>query len=678
MAFLNTKSLRFASVLIILFVTMVFFSGDFSFASESSNEPNADSPKTEYKELKPVDIGVDDFRLASDDNYYQSEVIEADFEFNAVGFVWNQPEENLYQVKVRTGTSSEELGSWVELSLLGEGKDGSDQVGTDLYFPDQLSRYFQYRVGLVLGSQLELDQFKVAYLNSGGGDFSIQGVEGPGIVSRGGWGCDENLMNWTPEYSTTRKIKKVITHHTAGPNNPSNPKATIRGIYYYHAVTLGWGDIGYNFLVDQYGNIYKGRRGGDSVIGGHARGYNGHTDDGGSSLGIAVLGTFNSIAPTSAARRAIEEVTAWKAALHGFSPNSLRSWEGKTTYGLAGHRDYNSTGCPGNAFYNRLPTMRAKAQGKIKNYTRYSPAMRTYGSNLYQVTRGFSNYGVYTRAFNGSTWSGWNSNGKTLGNVSIATFGSDLYQAVRGFSGNDVCTRSFNGTSWSSWSSNGRTAGDVSMVEFNGKLYQAVKGLSNKNVYTRSSSNGTSWSSWSSNGRTAGDVSMVVFDNKLYQAVKGLSSGNVYTRSSSNGTSWSSWSSNGRTAGDVSMAVFDSKLYQAVRGNSNSKVYTRSFNGSSWSGWQKNGKTAGDVSMVEFNGKLYQAVRGLTSSKIYTRSFNGSSWSGWSKSGKTRSNLVAMEVLGSKLYQAVLGYSTTNVYTRSSSDGISWSSWKAS
>ncbi|MEV0089506.1 hypothetical protein AB0H93_42265, partial [Saccharopolyspora sp. NPDC050642] len=38
--------------------------------------------------------------------------------------------------------------------------------------------------------------------------------------------------------------------------------ALVRGIYYYHSVTNGWGDIGYNALVDKCGTIFEGRTGG--------------------------------------------------------------------------------------------------------------------------------------------------------------------------------------------------------------------------------------------------------------------------------------------------------------------------------------------------------------------------------------------------------------------------------
>jgi hypothetical protein len=57
-------------------------------------------------------------------------------------------------------------------------------------------------------------------------------------------------------------------------NQKADPAATMRAIYYYHAVTQGWGDIGYNFLVDWHGNVYEGRYGGTNVVGGHSLQYN--------------------------------------------------------------------------------------------------------------------------------------------------------------------------------------------------------------------------------------------------------------------------------------------------------------------------------------------------------------------------------------------------------------------
>ena len=55
----------------------------------------------------------------------------------------------------------------------------------------------------------------------------------------------------------------------------------------------GWNDIGYNFLVDPFGQIFEGRGGGmtRNVIGAHAEGFNT------GSVGVAVLGSYGSTAP---------------------------------------------------------------------------------------------------------------------------------------------------------------------------------------------------------------------------------------------------------------------------------------------------------------------------------------------------------------------------------------------
>ena len=63
----------------------------------------------------------------------------------------------------------------------------------------------------------------------------------------------------------------------------------MRSIYAYHTQTRGWGDIGYNFIVDKFGRIFEGRYGGltSTVIGAHAGGFN--TD----TFGVSMLGNYD-------------------------------------------------------------------------------------------------------------------------------------------------------------------------------------------------------------------------------------------------------------------------------------------------------------------------------------------------------------------------------------------------
>lgn len=183
---------------------------------------------------------------------------------------------------------------------------------------------------------------------------------GPNIISRAQWGADEALMTWPPEYAAP--IQKIVFHHTAGGLGGSDPASVIRGIYYYHAVTRGWGDIGYNYLIDEHGNYYEGRFGGQRVVGAHAKSYNT------GSIGISTLGNYESMTPSSAAINAAKNIAAFLAARNGISPKKSSYFVDKTTPNVGGHRDFGQTSCPGDNYYSKLPDIRAYAASNLKNY----------------------------------------------------------------------------------------------------------------------------------------------------------------------------------------------------------------------------------------------------------------------------------------------------------------------
>src|SRR5436189_120669 len=102
----------------------------------------------------------------------------------------------------------------------------------------------------------------------------------------------------------------ALVHHTAGSNSYSRAQsaAIVRGIEVYHVKGNGWNDIGYNFLIDKYGQVFEGRYGGidKNVIGAHAEGFNT------GSFGVALLGTYTSAAPPAVAQTALENLLAWR------------------------------------------------------------------------------------------------------------------------------------------------------------------------------------------------------------------------------------------------------------------------------------------------------------------------------------------------------------------------------
>ncbi|MFJ3800693.1 peptidoglycan recognition protein [Streptomyces sp. NPDC090088] len=190
----------------------------------------------------------------------------------------------------------------------------------------------------------------------------------PKIVTRRGWGADESLRERGFVY--TGKIKAAFVHHTASGNGYtcSQAPSVIRSIYRYHVVSMGWRDIGYNFLVDKCGTIYEGRAGGvaKAVRGAHTLGFNNN------SMGIAVIGTYGSHKPSAAAVTAVAKLTAWKLGLFGANPKGktyLKSGGGNLypkgknvrLNVISGHRDGYATECPGAKLYAKLGSARTSS-----------------------------------------------------------------------------------------------------------------------------------------------------------------------------------------------------------------------------------------------------------------------------------------------------------------------------
>jgi flagellar hook assembly protein FlgD len=191
----------------------------------------------------------------------------------------------------------------------------------------------------------------------------------PGIITRAQWGADESIVRAPPYYA--ERVRFAVVHHTAGTNSytASQSAAIVRGIQRYHVLANGWNDIGYNFLIDKYGQIFEGRGGGidRNVVGAHAQGFNT------GSTGVSMLGTYSSSPISSAARTALVRLLAWRLDVAHVDPLAGLTWVsgGNPEYPagthvklrtIAAHRDTGPTSCPGNALYSQLPGIRKSVE----------------------------------------------------------------------------------------------------------------------------------------------------------------------------------------------------------------------------------------------------------------------------------------------------------------------------
>jgi hypothetical protein len=203
----------------------------------------------------------------------------------------------------------------------------------------------------------------------------------PRIMPRSSWNANEVIRRHAPRYA--KGVYFAVVHHTAGSNayGPAASAAIVRGIELYHVRGNGWNDIGYNFLVDKYGQVFEGRAGGidRNVIGAQAEGFNT------GSVGIAVIGNYTTARITPATQNALATLLAWRLDVAHVDPLGFVTWisGGNPKYPrgtpvllrtISGHRDTGFTSCPGTRLYAKLPDL-AHQVASIGLPKLYAPAV---------------------------------------------------------------------------------------------------------------------------------------------------------------------------------------------------------------------------------------------------------------------------------------------------------------
>ena len=286
--------------------------------------------------------------------------------FSARGSVGDHP----IQVRVANRNSAA-WGPWTEVAFPdGEGGETEREPSWSWSAPlwtgdaDRVQVRGQPDEGTV--TALRIHAFDIDRGDGGSLESAVAATATPAVITRAQWGANESLRTAAPSYAPN--VKMAFVHHTAGTNSyaPSESDDLIRGIYSYHVQSRGWSDIGYNFLVDIYGQTFEGRYGGidRAVIGAHAQGFNT------GSTGVAAMGTFTAFDPPPATKDALRTLLAWKLDVHHVDPATVTTMvsggspkyaEGAVAqlWTISGHRDTGETSCPGDRLYAYLPTLRS-------------------------------------------------------------------------------------------------------------------------------------------------------------------------------------------------------------------------------------------------------------------------------------------------------------------------------
>ncbi|MBO0609167.1 cell wall-binding repeat-containing protein [Myceligenerans salitolerans] len=359
-------------------------------------------------------------------------VLEVPEGFQTVGAKWPTPiDDTVPELQVRTRALDGTWSDWTHLEKQTDGPDQESDVTTSVpvYVGEsdavQLATVDGVRtvpegVELVLVSSETVDSpealtgGKIAGSQESASTMSTTSAEtttsssgsfGPTIITREEWGaaprCDDpgDGPTW---YPAPDGLEKAAVHHTAGANDyatVAEAMQQIRNDQAFHQDSNGWCDIGYNFLVDKWGNIYEGAAGSieEPIIGAHTGGWNTGT------VGVSMLGNYQEVAPQEAQLTGVGNIIGFKLARYGVDPEGTSTFtavghtEGGKYYPgdqvelahVFGHRDTHATACPGNLGYPLLSTIRATARNWAEHYTAQLPE-RLAGANRYETSAAIS------------------------------------------------------------------------------------------------------------------------------------------------------------------------------------------------------------------------------------------------------------------------------------------------
>jgi hypothetical protein len=351
-------------------------------------------------------------QLAALGDGYLSPVSAAPSPFTHLLLRWEatHPPEATLELALRASLDGLEWTDWgsvVENHDLWMPEDGDEVFWSQELYAGEGMQFWQLRVQVAPAPDGRLPELRRVELNSVDARFGptdpaaaldeptigLASLGRPPVVSRTAWGSpDGQGSRATPAY---HPVRHMVVHHTADANSLRAGQVwadRVRAIWSFHTITRGWGDIGYNYLIDPNGVVYEGRAGGDDAVGFHDTANYG-------SLGVALIGTYSSVEPPPAAFDSLVSLLAWKAAQKDIDPFGRSFYQGcahssfcssfnpgAIVENIAGHRHVTPerTSCPGDRLASRLPELRQRVYERLSGAPP-PPALPPAGLELLDV-----------------------------------------------------------------------------------------------------------------------------------------------------------------------------------------------------------------------------------------------------------------------------------------------------
>jgi SpoIID/LytB domain protein len=212
----------------------------------------------------------------------------------------------------------------------------------------------------------------------------------PTIISRASWGASAGTKCDSP--LTGSSTHGIVVHHTAGSNSYTKADSAkiVRGIQAYHVKGHGWCDIGYNFLVDKYGQIFEGRKGGEDHAVRAAHSGNGEVNT--YFMGVSMMGDYDKAHLSAALESSMVKLVGWRMGTNYMKAKgtvtvketiTAKAKIGAHTLNLiSGHRNVVSTECPGKYGYAWL-SEKGGLRDRVEAYmSKYASAIKSRAASL--------------------------------------------------------------------------------------------------------------------------------------------------------------------------------------------------------------------------------------------------------------------------------------------------------